>query len=104
MPKLTKKQAKNASDALSALNRATAFIMSDSVTICRRDSKATNTLQFTRQPVPECLQNPHTRHLGNYALTEIAKDIGSELCLLDNARKALEYLLPIRLTHTYTIS
>jgi hypothetical protein len=93
MAKLTKAQTAELARALDALERVSKFIHGDNIAVCRRDTVATTTMHFTRNPLPDVLQNSESRRLGNYALMEITKDIGSDLCLLQNAKKHLQALL-----------
>lgn len=93
MAKLTRAQRKAAEGALASLDRAVEYLMSDRVAVCLRRGAATTVLDFTRNPVPEACQTETDRRLGHYALTEVAKDIGSELCLFRDAQRHLRSLL-----------
>jgi hypothetical protein len=89
----TKAQRHAIGQALYHLERATKFIMSDRTAVCRRIPQKTTGLDFTRDPVPPALFTERERALGHYALTEINKEIGSDLCGLQDAHRFLESLL-----------
>ena len=93
MAKFTKKQQADIAAALADVTRALDYPMSDRVAICSRSAQATTTLHFTRAPIPEVLQTADSRRLGDYALQEMAKDIGSDLCRLGEARRKLQAML-----------
>lgn len=93
MAKLTKAQRHQAEQALSALMRAHHFLQDDRTAVCRRDKVATTTLHFTRGEIPEALQTLESRRLGQYALYEIDKGIGSDLCGMQTAIRHLQTLI-----------
>lgn len=63
------------------------------VTVALRSRDSTTALHFTRKPVAEILLSAEQRALGEYALCEVAKDIGSNLTGIWQAKRELERFL-----------
>jgi hypothetical protein len=95
MAKLTKDQRRQLEDTLASLDRAIAYVMADETAICKRRAKATTIIDFTRERhVPKLLRTKAEVRFGDYtALTEVAKEIGSDLTGLFNARRTLAAFL-----------
>lgn len=90
MAKLTQTQRRDLCAALVKLDRAIDFIMADNVAVCRRiDPSRATPLDFSRGQVPEILLSSDQKARGPHALSEICKDIGSDLCALVDARKII---------------
>lgn len=80
MAKLTRAQRADVEGALHHLERATRYVMNERTAVCRRDTHATTTLHYVRAS-------------DGASLVEVAKDIGSDLTGLDDAKRALYRLL-----------
>ena len=89
MAKFTKTQWRDLSATLAQLERVQAFIASDRIAVCVVDKVATTTLHHTRAYVPGVDRTPDDAR----PLCRIAKDIGSELCLLPDAIRNLKRIL-----------
>lgn len=74
---------------LTDMQRTQAFIASDTIAICRIDDNATTTLHHTRAYVPAVDRSERDAK----PLYRIAKDIGSDLCRLPDAIRALKSIL-----------
>lgn len=88
MAKLTKAQRTTLLSALSALERAQRLIANPSVAFCRFSDNATTTLHYTRTFV-DGIDKPGDAR----PLTVMAKDIGTELCLIPQAIRDLQRVL-----------
>ena len=73
--KLTKKATRELEAVLRGVDRARDYIMNDRIAVCRRDKLASTALHYTRDD--------------NAALLEVAKEYGSDLCMLGTAQKQL---------------
>jgi hypothetical protein len=93
MAKLTQKHLAELTAIMAEIDRAIGYIQNDNVSICSRKMRATTTLDFSRQPIPEALQTETSRRLGHYALTEVNKDIGSNIMGLYEAKRRLQSIL-----------
>lgn len=88
MAKLTKTMQASLFRVLVNLERIQAFIASDRIAVCNIHAQATTTLHYTRAFV-EGIDRPGDAR----PLTVMAKDIGSELCLLPDAIQSLKQML-----------
>ena len=84
MAKLTRKQTAAVEYALRNLERAKAYIMSKDVAVARRGNFASTTLHYSRAD--------------GSTLYEIDREIGSDLCGLDNGINTLKMLLQTQVT------
>ena len=94
MAKLTRQQRNDIEYCLRHVQRAADYINSARISICRRDDVPTTTLHFTRQPLPPALVSARFP-AGNYTLYEVAKDIGSDLCGIQDALRRLNDMLAV---------
>ena len=78
--KLTLKQKHEIRIAIDRIDRGLAFLRNANTTICRRKSMATTTLDYVNAA-------------NNKVLTPIDTEIGSDICLFDNAAHGLRRLL-----------
>lgn len=95
--KLTRKQRAAIEQALADLNRGIEYLLSPRTAVCARVSFASTALDFAREPLsPEAAEmflTAEQRALGDYALTEVAKEYGSNLTGVFSAKRALEQFL-----------
>lgn len=84
---MTNKLRKQLLAVLTDMERAQAYVASDSVAVCRYSAQATTTLHYTRAMVP-AIDRSEPR-----PLMVMAKDIGSDLCRLPAAISALKACL-----------
>jgi hypothetical protein len=95
MSKLTRAQRRTLEQALYDLNRGIEYLMSPRTAVCLR-GRATTGLDFTRKLSAEAAANllsPEQLALGDYALTEVTKEYGSNLCGVFTAKRTLEQFL-----------
>jgi hypothetical protein len=93
MAKLTKAQRSEIGAALSALSRGVNMIQNPRYSVARREGAPADSLAFKREAVPAEFIPKGTEAYGNYALSEINKEIGSDLCGLYDAQRTLQRLL-----------
>lgn len=89
MAKLTRKQSTDIARTLALLERVQAYIAAPRTVICWVDEKATTALHYTREYVPAIDKSPDDAK----PLYRVAKDIGTELCLLPDAIRNLRHML-----------
>ena len=82
MAKLTKKDAAELIRIITQAERAQNYILSDRIAVCTRDRLASTTLHYSRAD--------------GASLFEVAKDIGSEFCLLSTAIRNLKQFVETR--------